>query len=105
MEDVLQVGADRLAKLDQAEIGCVTGAPAFQGEDGSFADVPRRHEPRLANAERHDVVHRLDDVEEITNPRARNTPHMLGDKIALRLTFEGHGFVFYVREGGNASRG
>jgi hypothetical protein len=30
---------------------------------------------------------------------------MLGDKIALRLTFLGHGLVFYVGKGGNASGG
>src|ERR1035438_7276559 len=103
LEGGLQVGADRLAELDQAEIGSVTVASAFEREDGGFANMPRRDEPRLANAERHDIVHRLDDVEEITNPRARNTPHMLGDKIALRLAFEGHEFVFYAGRDGNAS--
>src|ERR1017187_7588390 len=105
LEGGLQVGADRLAELDQAEIGSVTGAPAFQREDGGFANMPRRDEPRLANAERHDIVHRLDDVEEITNPRARNTPHMLGDKIALRLTFKGHRFCILRGERRKCKRG
>ena len=54
---LLQVRADGLAELDQAEIGSVIGAPAFQRENRRFANMPRRDETRFANAEGHDIIH------------------------------------------------
>src|SRR5262249_15052127 len=90
------VFGDRAAELEQAEIGCVPGLALFERVDGRFPDMPRRDEPGFADPERYDVVHRLDDVEEIADPRTRDAAHVVRDKVAPRrwLTL-GHGVVPY----------
>ena len=75
--------ADGAAQFDQAEVRGVMRLALFQRVDGGFADVPGRVEIRLADAERDDVLHRLDDVEEIADARARDPAHVIGDEVAL----------------------
>jgi hypothetical protein len=70
---------DGAAEAGEAEIRGVAGAAALEGEDGGFADVPGRGEVRLADAERDDIVHGLDDFEEVADARAGDVADVVGD--------------------------
>ena len=51
----------------------------FQRVDRGFTNAPGGHTTGFADTERDDVVHRLDHVEEIANPRSRDIAHMISD--------------------------
>ena len=70
---------DRAAKPGQPEIRGVASASALQGENRRLANVPRRREIRLPDAQRDDIVHRLDDFEKVANARARDVTNVVGD--------------------------
>ncbi len=80
--DVLR---DRFPQLHQAEIGRVAGLAAFERVDRRFADMPRGDEVGLADAERNDALHRLHDLEEVTDARARDIAHVVRHEIGRRL--------------------
>ena len=74
------VTRDALAEARQAEITRVAGVPALQRINGGLADAPRGVKIGLADAERDDVLHGLDDLEKVANPRARNVADVVGDE-------------------------
>ena len=56
--------------------------------------MPRRGEVRLADSQRDDIVHGLDDLEKIANARARNVAHVVGNLDAHGETDRRSGAVF-----------
>jgi hypothetical protein len=72
-------------EFQQAQVGGVVRRAVLQREDGRFADVPRRVEIRLADAEADDVLHRADDVEEVADAGPGNVPDVARDPITGRL--------------------
>ena len=70
---------DRAAQSREPKIRGVASASALQGENRRLANVPRRREIRLPDAQRDDIVHRLDDFEKVANARARDVANVVGD--------------------------
>jgi hypothetical protein len=68
---LLDVGGDRAAQLDQAEVRGVVGLALLEGVDRGLADVPGRVEVGLADAERDHVLHLRDDLEEVADAGLR----------------------------------
>ena len=63
------VAGDLLAELLGAAVVRVGRATFLEGSDRGLADVVRRDEVRLADAERHRVLHLGDDGEEVADAR------------------------------------
>src|ERR1700730_13654702 len=75
---LVEIASNRLAKLDQTEIRCVTGFSFLQCENRSFSNPPGRYIIWLADTERNDASHRLDDLKEISNARTGDAADMAG---------------------------
>ena len=81
LERLLHVARELLAQLEQAQVGRVVRRAPFQREERGFADVPRRIEVRLPDAETDDVLHRADDVEEVPDAGPRNVADVPRDEL------------------------
>ena len=78
-----QVTRDGAAQLQQPVVGSVTGPTPLQRVNTGLADMPGSDKSRLTHPERNDVVHGLNDVEKVANPRARDGTHVVGNEITL----------------------
>ena len=78
-EMLLDVGGDRPAKARRAEIGRIAGVSLFERIDRRLADVPRGDKIRLADPQRDDLLHRLDDLKEVADSRTGNGADMVRD--------------------------
>jgi hypothetical protein len=65
----LHIRRDGPAQLEEPEVRGVVGLALLEGVDRGLADVPGRVEVRLADAERDDVPHLRDDLEEVADAR------------------------------------
>ena len=74
-EVFVDVLAESLTEFEIAQVAGVMRHPLFQREDGAFPDMPGGVKVRLADAQTDYVLHRADDVEEITNAGARDIAH------------------------------
>ena len=72
METALIIGSHRLAQLHQACVGGVFRVPIHQGLDAYVADMGRRGEIRLANAEGDHIIHLCHNIEKAADARGLN---------------------------------
>ena len=70
---------DRAAKSREPEVRGVSSATSLQRENRRLANVPRRREIRLPDAQRNNIIHRLDDFEKVANARARDVANVVSD--------------------------
>ena len=89
MKLVPNVLGDGLAQLRKPQVGSVSGATFLQRKEGRLSDVPRGDKVRFSDTERNDIVHRLNDFEEITNARAWDVAHMRRNFMVHGLSFRG----------------
>jgi hypothetical protein len=91
-------------RLRREEVRRVLGASALQRVDGGLADVPRRSEIGLTDAEGNDAGGVLDQFEEVTDARPGDARDVIGDEVARG---RGHGSAGgeYTRTGGHARSG
>ncbi len=83
-ERALHVGRDRPPQLERAPVGGVAGGPVIEGKDRSLANLPRRDEVGLADAEADHVLPRADDLEEVADSGPRQVANEGGDAVTAR---------------------
>ena len=86
-----------LAQLRQPGVRGVEGAPLLQRVDALLADVPRRVEVRLADAERYDVGNLVRYVEEAANAGGLDLLYLVADKISHGITITRWSFFCSTR--------
>src|SRR4051794_36963624 len=85
----MQTHRNGFAQFEQTQVGSVAGSATFQCVDRRFPNVPGSHEIRLTHTKGNDILHALNDVEKVSNPRAWNCADIGSDEF-FRLKWHRH---------------
>ena len=78
-EVTLHVGGDGATEARGTEVGGVAGATLFQRVNRRLPDMPRGDKVGFADAEGDDLLHRLNDLEEVADSRTGDGADMVRD--------------------------